>query len=160
MDVKHRGSGGWREDVHPHFGAEYPQFGAQHPVLLWRGTQSPGAVPRRAPRHSPDAEADSWSRGAVTPCGFWGAGVAAGTWLCACPQPPQPRGARQSLERSPSIIPSSGALWLGRGLQLQRAPGLEASPRSAAPAEPRCHPGARSGDRSARTRPLRGPGLN
>lgn len=30
----------------PRFGDEYPQFGAQHPLLAWRVTQSPGACPK------------------------------------------------------------------------------------------------------------------
>lgn len=162
----HRGFGGCGEDVHPRFGDGYPRFGAQNPLLAWRGTQSPTACPRRAPRDfSRSRGSFSWSREPGT-CGSVGSrailcrfggwlGWQLGRWLCPCP-----RGARQSLERSPSIIPSSRALSLGRGLQLQRAPGLEAAPRSAEPAEPQCHPGSGSGDRSARTRPLPGPGLN
>lgn len=163
--------------MHPHFGAGFPQFGAQHPILAWRETQSPGAVlgcPRRASRGFLQIqrllflEQGAWElrqRGEwsnlLQVLGCWGGTwPPLGWWLRPCREPRQPRGARQSLERSPLIIPSSGALSLGRGLQLQRAPGLEAPPRSAAPAEPRCHPGSRSGDRSTRTRPLRGPRLN
>lgn len=143
----HRGFGGCGEDVHP--ALDIPSLGLSIPSWLGEGLRG---APGEPPEDSSRSRGSSSCSGASGACGSAGSvgGIRCRIWGAAphWDDGSVPARARQSLERSPSMIPSSGALSPGRGCDSNEPRGWRrrlARLRRRSPGAPRAHgagPGA------------------